>query len=679
MTTPSSEPARADPLTPEAAEELAAKLIEEMGRRWRRGERLLAEEFLARHPQLWEHPAAAADLIYEELCLRQEYGPEVPAEQVLRRFPQWRPQLEVLFDCQQILGPRRAAPQFPAVGEFLGDFLLLAELGGGAQGRVFLASQLSLGDRPVVLKLTAIHVLTACQAHEHLALARLQHTHIVPLYSVQDHPARGLRALCMPYFGGATLAQLLEALRAQPPGRRTGQNLLDALDQAQAAALPLNLPAPLHGDDGKLRGGPARRGLAGASYVQAVCWMATCLADALQYAHERGLVHLDLKPSNVLLAADGQPMLLDFHLAREPVPEGHESPWLGGTIGYVSPEQQAALLAIQQGRKVPQRVDGRSDIYSLGIVIYEALAGAVPGTAPSPRSVAAEGRGAAVKELHRCNPQVSPGLADIVGRCLAPDPDDRYPTMAALAADLRRHLAHLPLAGVRNRSLRERWRKWRRRRPYGIAFAGIILAVLTAAAAVAVGMAEHFARQAHQARVALADGQRQADQREWEGAIATLQQGLRLARGIPLQGDLADRLEQQLGRAEEARAVAQRTAAAGELHQLAERVRSLRGANYVPPEESSRLEASCRAFWENRSRVVARLSPGGAAALESDVRGDLIELAVFWADLQVRLAPAAGEAEARRRALTVLDQAADLLGPGPALDAQRQRFARSGR
>jgi hypothetical protein len=272
---------------------------------------------------------------------------------------------------------------------------------------------------------------------------------------------------------------------------------------------------------------------------------------------------------------------------------------------------------------------------------------------------------------------VSPGLADIVGKCLAPDPDDRYPAMAALAADLRRHLAHLPLAGVRNRSLRERWRKWRRRRPYGIAFAGIILAVVTAATAVAVGMAEHFVRQSHQARIALVDGQRQADQGEWEGAIATLQQGLRVARGIPLQGDLADRLEQQLRRAEEARAGALRAAAAGELHQLAERVRSLRGANYIPPEESAGLEAACRAFWENRSRIVARLSPGGAA-LEPAVRDDLRELAMFWANLQVRLAPPADEEEARRRALTVLDEAADLFGPSPALDAQRQRFAPRG-
>src|SRR5262249_6106638 len=127
MTASSSDHARAASLTREAAEALAAQLAEEMIQRWRQGERPLAEDFLARPPALREHPAATADLIYEELCLRQEYGLEVPVEQVLRRFPQWRPQLEVLLDCQRLLGPRHATLQFPAAGEFLGDFLLLAE------------------------------------------------------------------------------------------------------------------------------------------------------------------------------------------------------------------------------------------------------------------------------------------------------------------------------------------------------------------------------------------------------------------------------------------------------------------------------------------------------------------------------------------------------------------------
>jgi eukaryotic-like serine/threonine-protein kinase len=643
MTPSTSGPARPTPLTREAAETLVADLVGEMIRRWRQGERLLPEDFLARHPQLWEHPEAVADLIYEELCLRQEHGPEVPPEQVLRRFPQWRPQLEVLFDCQRVLGPPRAAPQFPAAGEALGDFFLLAELGRGVQGRVFLASQLSLGERPVVLK------LLPGEAREHLSLARLQHTHIVPLYSVQDHPARRLRALCMPYFGGATLAQLLEALAPLPAADRSGQDLLGALDRIQAA-VPLMAPAQ----------GPARQALARASYVEAVCWVAACLADALQYAHERGLVHLDLKPSNILLAADGQPMLLDFHLARGPLhPDDEGPPWLGGTAGYMSPEQQAALQAAKQGRKVTRAVDGRSDVYALGVLLHEALGGGPPAPGGQRRS------------LRRGNAKVSIGLADVVSKCLADDPGGRYPHMAALAADLRRHLADLPLAGVRNRSLRERWRKWRRRRPHGVTLAGMMLAVLTAAGAVAFGTVSHFNQRLEQARAALNDGQVQRARGQWEGAVRALQRGQAAAQGVPWGHDLAEELERQRHLAEQGQAAADRAAAARELHQLADRVRFLYGADQLAPEALRRVEARCRAFWEKRDRVVERLG-AGQPALEPAVREDLLDLAIFWADLQVRLAPAAGKGQGRREALAVLAQAEALFGPSPVLDEERK-------
>ena len=124
-----------------------------------------------------------------------------------------------------------------------------------------------------------------------------------------------------------------------------------ALDQAQDG-LPDELPAA----DG------ARWPLWPGGYVEAVCWIGACLADALHYAHERGLVHLDLKPANVLLAADGQPMLLDFHLAQPPLrPDGPPPEWLGGTPAYMAPEQQEALAAVRQGRPVPAAVDGRAD------------------------------------------------------------------------------------------------------------------------------------------------------------------------------------------------------------------------------------------------------------------------------------------------------------------------------
>ncbi len=289
----------------------ATPLVEAMAAAWHRGEHPRAEDFLARHPELGDE--AAIRLIYEEVCLRQEAGEEVDPAEVVGRFPGWKAELEVLLDCHRLMQPTRA-PAFPDVGEVLGGFRLLAELGRGGLGRVFLASQPSLADRPMVLK------VTPCGREEHLSLARLQHMNIVPLYSEQVLPDRDLRILCMPYLGGATLGRVLDLLRDRPPARRTGKHLLDALDRVQEA-LPVTLPGQ----------GPFRGIIARASYAQAIVWIGACLADGLQYAHDRGLVHMDIKPSNVLLTGDGQPMLLDFHLARGPIGPEDRCPrgWAG--------------------------------------------------------------------------------------------------------------------------------------------------------------------------------------------------------------------------------------------------------------------------------------------------------------------------------------------------------------
>jgi serine/threonine protein kinase len=616
---------------------LAERLAEEMRRCWERGERLLAEEFLARHPSLLEHPQAAAELIYEEICLRREHGDAGASSEVLRRFPQWSGALRVLLECDRALHAERAPPWFPAVGETLGDFTLIAELGRGSQGCVFLATQLALAGRPVVLKLSPL------TSGEHLALAWLQHTHIVPLYSVADFPERRLRVLCLPYFGGATLAALLASLRNLPPARRTGEDLVRALEQAQAA-VPLAVQT----------GGPTRDWLAGADYVRAVCLLGARLADALQYAHERGLLHLDLKPSNVLLAADGQPMLLDFHLARGPVPAGSPAPaWLGGTPAYLAPEQRSAMEAVRQGSRVTQAVDRRSDVYALGLVLYEALAGRLPETGKPQR-------------LRKRNPQVTASLASLVRRCLAERPEDRYPDAAALADDLRRSLADQPLRGVVNRDLGERWRKWRRRSPSALWKLGLfVLAVVVGGAAVF-----YIGQQLHKARTALEEGRQGLKQGRYVEARGAFLRGLALAEDLPFGGALAGELTAGLRQAD-------RAEVSSEMHTAAERLRILLGAaEDLAKEDAEAAERLCRGFWRRRQQITERLGKDLPPEVERQARADLLDVAVLWSDLRVRLASPEGKVTARRAALRVLTEAEETFGPSAVLCRERYLHAK---
>jgi serine/threonine protein kinase/Flp pilus assembly protein TadD len=627
----------------------ASHLVEAFVAAWRQGERPAAEAFLARHGDLGAE--AALRLIYEEVCLRQEAGMAVDPAEVVGRFPQWRAELEILLDCQRLIQPQRPTATFPEVGEVLGGFRLLAELGRGASGRIFLASQPSLADRPVVLK------VTASGQEEHLSLARLQHMNIVPLYSEQVLLTRNLRILCMPYLGNATLARLLEVLRVRPPGTRTGKHLVEALDLCHSqAALPVSLPTQ----------GPYRGTLARSSYVQAIGWIGACLADGMQYAHDRGLVHMDVKPSNVLLTGDGQPMLLDFHLARGPIlPDGPPPPRLGGTPDYASPEQRAAMGSVRQGRPIRVPVDGRSDMYSLGVMLYEALGGSRP----------ARGADSARAPLHRLNPQVSLGLSDIVEKCLRPDPRQRYPDAAALATDLRRHLNHLPLVGVPNRSVAERWRKWRRRRPSALPRQIVLLVSMLAALAAAVPFLTASRQRSRDLDTALRTGRTFREQRQYDQAALALERGLALA------GDTSASLTRRHALDLELRRV-KRDRQAAELHQIAELIRFQTALAPQPTEEAWSLIDRGRRIWESR-RVLTRplagsgqgQGPGQAQEeIEPAIRTDLLDVVTVCADLRVRLAPPGELEPARREALQWTGEAVALLGSSPSIERLRRAY-----
>jgi tetratricopeptide (TPR) repeat protein len=230
------------------------------------------------------------------------------------------------------------------------------------------------------------------------------------------------------------------------------------------------------------------------------------LADGLAYAHARGIVHLDLKPANVLLADDGTPMLLDFGLAwngerRRP----GAGVYVGGTLPYMAPEH---LEAFRDGRRP---ADPRSDVYALGLILWQWLAGRLPSAVPAgtPDEQLAqllEQRRRPVPDVRQANRDVSPAVASIVKHCLEPDPARRYPSAAALRDDLERHLADLPLRHAPEPSWAERLGKWARRHPR------LTSAYTAAAVALAVVLALgglYAARGRHLDRLEAADARRQ--------------------------------------------------------------------------------------------------------------------------------------------------------------------------
>jgi serine/threonine protein kinase len=614
------------------------RLAEEMASEWRRGERPLAEEILGRHPEMADDPRALIRLVYEEYCLRLELDEPADRLEIARRFPGLEDQLRILFGCHSLVYPEAAAHRLPEPGETLGGFTLLDVVGSGAVGRVYLAAQPSLADRAVVLK------VTDRSGGEHLSLARLQHTHIVPLHSLHDFPEKGLRALCMPYLGGASLQDVLSQLDGRPRAGLTGRDLLGAL-----ATTGVKL------DDASPRG--ASRAMIGRmSYTQAVCWIGACLADALEYAHERGLVHLDIKPSNILITSEGQPLLLDFHLAREPIPRDSPPPrWLGGTHHYMSPEQAACLAAVSEGTSIPEAVDGRSDIYSLGMTLLVALTG-------RPRD---DARGGPSRFPRRENPHVPRDVRAILGKCLARRPEDRYQDAASLKNDLRCHLSDLPLRGAPNRGLVERWRKWRRRRPHALRGAALAMVLLSVPAL----MAGVVWQQSLAGERGLVEGRKLIAARRFDEAGRVLRAAARAVGPIPASGTLRGSLEAAIQ-------AAARGQLALKLHALAEQARLWEASGISDPDGAEVLKAGLGRLLKESPAYLG--GQGGTLVdrgLEDQLVDDYRDLAIIVAHLEVRIAPEGRREEARHVALRALQQAEETFGPHFAIDCERRALA----
>lgn len=369
------------------------------------------------------------DDAYESYCRRREAGEEPDPDAFCKKFPVYRSSLRRLIEAHRFfeehpeLLAEEQALVWPQPGDHFLGFDLVRELGRGAFARVFLATEPALGHRRVAIK---ISMRGSAEAE---TLGRLIHSNIVPVHSVQQDEESGLTAICMPYLGGATLCDVLD--------RITGAGRLPAAASVLVEAIK---DAGTRDDEPAVRRRPQPE--ARGSYVDAVLRIGIQLGDALAWIHARGICHRDLKPSNVLLGADCRPMLLDFNLSFD---ERLATTRLGGTLPYMSPEQ---LLATDEARPPDAAlVDARSDVFSLGVMLYELLAGVHPfgemplkASSQMVRRLLLERQRQGPLPLRRSNRKVDPRLARVIERCLAYNPLERPQTAAAVAAELRRSL-----------------------------------------------------------------------------------------------------------------------------------------------------------------------------------------------------------------------------------------------
>lgn len=362
----------------------------------------------------------------------------------------------------------------PHINDEIFGFRLLHELGRGGFAKVFLAQQGELANRQMVLKISAI------EGTEPQTLAQMQHTHVVPIYSVHEDIHSGLRAVCMPYLGGACLAKVIEQVWDKPEPQDGGRTLLGALDRASG-------PSVARYQDSKRQSTPttasqtAEKGthqaahtprvkLAGLSYVQSAAWIVARLAEGLQHSHERNVIHRDIKPSNILLSEEGQPLLLDFNVSQARVCNPADVT-VGGTIPYMAPEQLRAMVDTDSDASLASTP--QTDIYSLGLVLYEMLSGFAPFVTGKDTPLSARPWDEILKQREQPVPslkaqstlQIPWSLESIARKCLAPSPADRYASAGDLAEDLDRFLENLPLRFAPELSRIEQIHKWGRRHP----------------------------------------------------------------------------------------------------------------------------------------------------------------------------------------------------------------------
>jgi serine/threonine protein kinase/Tfp pilus assembly protein PilF len=521
--------AQEDPRVTKALEEYLAAL--EAGRPPNR------QDFLARHGDI----AAALARCLEGLEFLQAAAPQV------RESGAEEPALQAT-DIN---------PEAP-----LGDYRIVREVGRGGMGVVYEAVQISLGRRVALKVLPFAAALDARQLqrfrNEAQAAACLHHQNIVPVFAVGCE--RGVHYYAMQFIDGQTVAALIQELRQQAgrhvvpqaasagatgallsqllsgspsPGKYSGSGLqttepyspLPSPTVAESKATPR--PGAMATEQSPLSPG----------FFRTVARLGVQAAEALEHAHQLGVVHRDIKPANLLLDERGQVWITDFGLAWCQSQGGLTMTGdLVGTLRYMSPEQALAQRTL---------VDHRTDVYSLGVTLYELLTLEPAFNGSDRQELLRQIAFEEPKPPRRLNPSIPADLETIILKAVEKNPSERYATAQELADDLERFLKDEPIWAKRP-SLLQRARKWARRHQSVVwsAAAFLLLASLTLASCIGWVVRDRSARETatdQAAGQALKEAVELQGKRKWPQAL----DAAKLAEGI-LAGGGSEQLRRRV-------------------------------------------------------------------------------------------------------------------------------------